>query len=507
VLPTRFLWRATILQVIVFVSGGVLLALEIVASRVVAPYFGNSIYVWGSLIGVFLAALSLGYFVGGRIATRWPSWGPFLGLVLAAGVCIYPIPHVAGDILGAIAAHDYGPRANPIAGATALFFLPSALLGTISPYAVRLSARSVEGVGNVAGVLYALSTLGSIVGTLLAAFVLISMFGVRSIVQILGATEMALALLGFLWTRRVPAAAGTAAIIAAVVAAGSVVPPDGPDVIYARDTIYHRISVSDEGEYRYLKLDRYWQSAVDRRAPQHTVFQYTDYLHLGVLFVPAVRRVLFVGMGGGTGPSRFYRDYPQARIDVVEIDPAVVATARRYFDLPDGPRLAVHVQDGRLWIRRTADRYDLIVLDAYLIDTIPFHLATREFYESAAAHLAPGGAVVSNVIGAIRGPQSPLFRAFDKTFRSVFPAVYVFPVGGGGDEGLENIIMVGTSGPEQTRAEVLARAERAVARGQIRIDGFVRDAGDLYDGPIETGDVPLLTDDYAPTDVLVAAGR
>jgi len=490
----------------VFVSGGVLLALEIVASRVVAPYFGNSVYVWGSLIGVFLAALSLGYFLGGRIATRWPTWGPFLVLVLAAGACIYPIPHVADGVLGAIAARDYGPRANPLAATMSLFFLPSALLGTISPYAVRLSARSVEGVGNVAGVLYALSTLGSIAGTLLAAFVLISTFGVRSIVQMLGATEMVLALLGFLWWRRIRAATAAAAVIAVVLAATSTVPADGSDVIYARDTIYHRITVSDEGNDRYLKLDQYWQSAVDRSAPGHTVFPYTDYLHLGVLFVPQVRRVLFVGMGGGTAPGRFYREYPQARIDVVEIDPAVVATARRFFDLPNDPRLAVHVQDGRLWIRRTAERYDLIVLDAYLIDTIPFHLATREFYENAAAHLTPGGAVVSNVIGAVQGPQSPLFRAFDKTFRSVFPAVYVFPVGGGGD-GLQNIIIVGTSGPPLNRADVLARARSAVALGRVRIDGLVRDAADLYDSPIETRDVPILTDDYAPTDVLAAAGR
>ncbi len=490
-----------------FTSGGVLLALEIVASRVVAPYFGNSIYVWGSLIGVFLAALSLGYFLGGRIATRWPAWGPFLGLVLAAGLCIYPIPHLAGGVLGAIAARDYGPRANPLMGATALFFLPSVLLGTISPYAVRLSARSVEGVGNVAGVLYALSTLGSIAGTLLAAFVLISAFGVRTIVHILGVTEAALAVLGFVWSRRLRAAGVAAAVTAAVLAGTAAVPPDGPDVVYARDTIYHRITVSDEGDYRYLKLDRYWQSAVDRRAPADTVFPYTDYLHLGVLFVPAVRRVLFVGMGGGTAPTRFYHDYPRARIDVVEIDPAVVATARRFFALPDDPRVSVHVQDGRLWMRRTPDRDDLIVLDAYLIDTIPFHLATREFYESAAAHLAPGGAVVSNVIGAIRGPQSRLFRAFYKTFRAVFPSVYVFPVGGGAGEGLQNIILIGATGPVLSPADIQARARHAVADRTVRISGFTRDAADLYTGPIETQDVPLLTDDYAPTDLLVASGR
>jgi spermidine synthase len=491
-------------ELIVFTSGGVLLALEIVASRVVAPYFGNSVYVWGSLIGVFLAALSLGYFLGGRAATRWPAWGPFLALVFAAGACIFPIPHVAGTVLGWIAIRDYGPRASPLAGSTALFFAPSVLLGTVAPYAIRLRTRSVEGVGNVAGMLYALSTLGSIVGTLLAAFVLIPTVGVHTIIQILGATEMGLALLGWLWARRSGTAAGTAVAIAAVLSIAGAVPTDGPDVVYARDTVYHRITVSDEGAVRYLKLDRYWQSARDRNAPWRTVFAYTDYLHLALVFHPEIDRALFVGMGGGTAPGRFYDDYPGARIDVVEIDPAVVETARRFFALPSGPRLAVHVQDGRLWLRRTSDRYDLIVLDAYLIDTIPFHLATREFYEETTAHLTAGGVVASNVIGAIRGPRSRLFRAIYKTFRSVFRSVYVFPVGGGPSDALQNIILVGTSGPRLGRAEVLARAARFVRRGQVHIQGFVRDAGDLYDGPIQTRDVPLLTDDYAPTDTLIA---
>jgi spermidine synthase len=485
----------------------VLLALEIVASRVVAPYFGNSVYVWGSLIGVFLAALSVGYYAGGRIATRWPQPGPFLVLVLAGGAATFPIPHAADAVLAAIAGRDFGPRWGPLLGSTALFFVPAVLMATVSPYAIRLKARTVEGVGNVAGVLYALSTLGSIVGTLLAAFVLISWLGVHSIIQLLGGIEMGLAVAGFLWLRRALPAAAAAGTLAAVLVLASAVPPDGPDVIYARDTVYHRITVSDEGTLRYLRLDRYWQSGRDRAAPLRTVFSYTDYLHLPLALVPHPRRVLFVGMGGGTAPSRFYHDYPGLRIDVVEIDPAVVATARRFFGLPGAPRLAVHVQDGRLWLRRTAERYDLIVLDAYLIDTIPFHLATREFYAEAAARLAPGGAVAANVIGATRGPESRLFRAIDKTFASVFPAVYVFPVDGESDGAPQNIIIVGTAGPRLDRGRFVARAREAVASGRVTIGGFADDAATLVEHPIDTHDVPLLTDDFAPTDVLAAPPR
>ncbi len=484
-----------------------LLALEIVASRIVAPFFGNSVYVWGSLIGVFLAALSLGYYLGGRIATRWPQPGPFLALVLAGGAATYPIPHVAGLVLGEVAARDLGPRWGPLLGSTALFFVPAVLMATVSPYAVRLKARTVEGVGNVAGVLYALSTLGSIAGTLLAAFVLISWLGVRSIIQVLGVVEMALAVLGFAWARRAVPAAAAAGTLALIAVLASAVPPDGADVVYARDTVYHRITVSNEGAIRYLRLDRYWQSGRDRSAPLRTVFAYTDYLHLPLALIPRARRVLFVGMGGGTAPSRFFHDYPDVRIDVVEIDPAVADTAARFFDLPRGPRLTVHIQDGRLWLRRSADRYDLIVLDAYLIDTIPFHLATHEFYTEAAARLAPGGAVAANVIGALRGPQSRLFRAIDKTFASVFPAVYVFPVGGDAGESLQNIIVVGTAGPRLDARAVREHAERAAASGRVTIAGFVEDAATLVSRPVDTADVPLLTDDFAPTDVLAAPRR
>jgi len=478
-----------------------------VASRVIAPYFGNSVYVWGSLIGVFLAALSVGYFLGGRISTRWPEIGPFLALVFLAGAATYPIPHFSDAVLGQIAARDFGPRGNPLLGSTALFFIPSALMATISPYAVRLRAKSVEGVGGVAGMLYALSTLGSIVGTLLAAFVLISTFGVRSIIQILGATEMCLAVVGLVWARRAGAAAGAALGTTVVLLLTGGGPAAAAGVIHAQDTVYHRIAVSDEGQVRYLRLDNYWQSARDLADPLRTVFPYTDYLHLPVVFAQGFQRVLFVGMGGGTTPSRFYHDYPRAAIEVVEIDPAVVATARQLFALPDEARLQVHVLDGRLWLRRTSERYDLIILDAYLIDTIPFHLATREFYQAASARLTPTGVVASNVIGAVRGPESRFFRAIYKTFRSVFPHVYVFPVGGGVPESLRNIILVGAGDPPLTRSEILSRAAAAERSGAVRIEGFSRDAGTLLDTPIDVHDVPVLTDDYAPTDALIAPSR
>lgn len=481
------------------------MALEIVASRVLAPVFGNSIYVWGSLIGVFLTALSVGYWIGGQVADRFPHYGVFSGLVFLAGLLIVPIPAIAPRLLEWITLADLGPRAGPLLAATVLFFPASLVMGMVSPFAVRLAARTVQTVGNTAGRLYALSTLGSIVGCFVAAFWLISVLGVREIVFLLGLVEMAMAALGFaVWRRLLPASVAAAAVLVVGLVLPRAFPADPPEVIYARDTVYHRITVSDEGGVRYLKLDHYWQSAMDLGDPQRTVFRYADYMHAGMLFAPEPERVLLIGMGGGTIPKQYLTYYPQVRMDIVDIDPQVIEVARRYFRVPVGSRLRAFAEDGRQFVRRSPGRYDQILMDAYLRDTIPFHLATREFFQEVRATLTPRGVFVMNVIGALSGPQSRLFRAIYRTLRDVFLAVYVFPVEfgtGGVPEALRNIIVVGAQTPPEPPEAVRARYARL--RDRIRVPGFDAVVGDLYTRPIPADDVPLLSDNYAPVDALI----
>ncbi len=482
-----------------------LLALEIIASRIIAPVFGNSIYVWGSLIGVFLAALAAGYAVGGRVADRWPSPAIFAAVIFLAGLLVVPIPLVASGVLPAA---EFGPRAGPLAASLILFFLPAAVMGMVSPFAIRLRARAVATIGNVAGALYAVSTLGGIAGTLLASFVLLAVLSVSGIVHLLGATLLALALAFWVAHRRVRLAGGAAvaALLVAAVPVLRVPPPAVEGLRYERDTVYHRITVTDEGGLRYLKLDNYWQSGLDVADPRRTVFAYTDFMHLPVLFNPQARRVLMIGLGGGTVPTRYAQDYRQMRITVVELDPAVVGVARRYFDVPIGDRLQVVPQDGRLFVTRAAGRYDILLLDAYLIDTIPFHLATREFLEAAKAHLEPGGVLGSNVIGALDGPRSGLFRAIYKTLASVFPTVYVFPVEWGqvdSPQTLRNIILVATDRPRLTPGQVREAAARARVVPGVTLPRFEEAVRDLYEAHIRTADVPVLTDDFAPVETLI----
>lgn len=485
-----------------------LLALEIVASRILAPHLGNSVYVWGALIGVFLAALASGYFLGGVLADRRPARGTFAGVVFLAGLLVFPIPALSPPVFARILAAGSGPRAAPLLAAVLLFFLPAAVMAMISPFAVRLRVRTVATIGNVAGALYALSTVGSIAGTLLAAFVLIAVMSVEGIVYLLGAVEMGLGMLLWLAGRRLVAAAAGAIVAAAafigVAAAPGSEQPEG--LRFVRDTAYHRITVNDDAGVRFLKLDAYWQSGMDLADPRRTVFAYSDYLHLPLVFRPEARRVLFVGLGGGTTPKRYHEDYAQMNIDVVEIDPAVVAVARRFFGVPQDARLRLFAQDGRLFVARARERYDIVILDAYLIDTIPFHLATREFFASVRAHLPPDGVLASNIIGALDGPRSGFFRAVYKTLRQVFPAVYVFPVDWaryGGEASLRNIIVVADQRPPLSAQTVRAAAARARSAAGVTLPRFEEAAGDLYTRPLRTDDVPVLTDDFAPVELLV----
>ncbi len=497
-----------ILELIVFVSGAVLLSLEIVASRVLAPYFGNSIYVWGSLIGVFLAALSLGYAYGGRLADRRPSTAVFSSVVFAAGLLTVPIPWLAPPLLEALAASEVVPPAlKPLASAVALFGVPSVVMGMVSPFAVRLRADAVGTMGTTAGNLYALSTIGSIAGTLGTSFILINHLGVRTLIQVLGFTLLVIAVLGWLAARR-PLAATVGAVVTALLAIGvartAAAAPSA--LVYSRDTVYHRITVWDDGPLRYLKLDNFIHTGLDRDQPRRSVYVYADYLHLPRLFVPDPRRVFLIGLGGGTIPIRWVADYPSVTMDVAEIDPEVVTAAERYFGLERGTRLRVSAEDGRQHLRRTATAYDVILIDACLIDAIPFHLATRDFFALTRARLAPGGMVAMNVIGALSGPGSKLFPAIHKTMREVFRTVYVFPVYLDKDPEPthpRNIIVLATDEPALSREEIARRARALVADGSVSVENFVQAADNLYELPVDSAEVPVMTDDFAPVDALV----
>ncbi len=505
-----------VLRVVVFGSGAVLMGLQIVGSRLIAPFFGSSVYVWGALISIFLGALSVGYYLGGKVADRWPAPRLLAALLAGAGLTILSLTLIARPVLSAFDAWGLGPRMSPMLASIVLFSVPSVLMGTTSPFAIKLVADNLARVGSSAGGLYALSTMGSIAGTIGTAFFLIPALGVRTILHLLGGTLIALALTLAASTRHrtglVPAAAG--ALIAALLAASQGVALAAPvrlptyRVVFEKDSAYHQISVVEDGLNRYLRFNRSFQGGMVLRDPHESPFLYTSYAHLAHVFHSGIRRALLVGLGAGSIPKRFTRDYGEVAFDSIEIDPAVVDVAKRFFEVREDARHRIAIQDGRVFIRRSEARYDLIVLDAYFAEGIPFHLATREFLEQVRDRLAPGGIVVSNIIGALDGPQSRLFRALYKTYSRVFPGLYPFPTAFGLDRNAtetRTIILVAAGRAGMQAEEIAAAAQRLRAEKRVRLP-LDRYAKDYYDRRVPTDDVPLLTDDYAPVDILPVYG-
>jgi spermidine synthase len=279
----------------------------------------------------------------------------------------------------------------------------------------------------------------------------------------------------------------------------------GFTIVHTKDSQYHRIAVVEDDDTRYLRFDSSFQSGMYKAEPFRTRFEYTDYLQLPLAYRPDTKRILYIGLGGGSAPKRTWRDFPAARIDVVELDPEVRDIAYEYFALPRDPRLRVDVEDGRRFLARNEGPWDAIVVDAFYSDSIPFHLATREFLELARSRLAPGGIVTSNIIGAVRGANSRLFRSMLRTYRAVFPTVAIHPVLLAGDrdlEGIRNVILVAGEGAAPSKEFLQERWAELRKQSPAAPDLTVA-IRNRVDGAVSTEDVPVLTDDYAPTDALL----
>lgn len=496
-----------LLYIVVFVSGAVLMALEIVGSRVLAPYFGSSIFVWGSLISVVMTALSIGYYWGGWLSARQPSYGKLLTLLAIPGVLIFFLPFVYPSVNEWIAGNDFGTRLNPLIACSLLFLLPGVFLGTISPYVIRLAATQLHTVGSTAGTLYAVSTCGSICGTLLTAFYLIPALGVSNIIHTLGITLVCLSLVvvPLIRLHRVSLARAVATVS---VVFGSInmgwAPFAWTKTILQKDTFYHRIRIEEDDEARYMYFDRTLQSAMTLKEPAALRLIYSRYTSLGFTFRPDAKKILIIGLGGGSIPKKLNKEFPNLEIDAVEIDPEVIKMAKDHFNVKESKNLRVHAQDGRLFLTRTQAQYDIILLDAYFTDAMPFHLATKQFFELAQKRLTPNGIVVANLISAVTGPAGKIARAFVRTQRQIFPQTYIFAARRPDNvslDSIQNVIVIATR--DKQRLEIKEIVKRATALDKGLFPDPIQDIAVAYFDKQLPEDVPILTDDYAPTDNLL----
>jgi len=579
------------LRPLVFICGMVFMSMELLGGALIAPYFGSNIFVWGGVITVFLAALSVGYRTGGWLADRSPRMMTLATVVVAAGISTLLIPLAAPMVCSSLYSLSFGPSLNlirPLLACLILFAVPTVLFAMVAPFAVRLATEQVGEVGGVAGRLYALSTLGNMVGIMATTYVLIALIGKTWLLLGAGFISVAVAVFAVMANNRArgetrqPVMVSIMLLLAVLALAWVPKPPlvpliDGDEtwegtyeaagkvwnvighktvpsyfllrrIAVERESPYHHIAVMEQmklpvgepirtlegrdihvgntmdfGNRRDLRFDQYIESSVlltddasAIRRPYTSGTTYSDMLHLPLVFNPDAKDILIVGGGGGVVPVIFKELYPDARIDVVEIDPVVADVAIKWFGMELDDRLRLHVQDGRMFIHNATKKYDAVLLDAYTAGgRIPAHLTTREFLTEVRNRVRPRGVVLMNVISAVEGPASRLFRAELKTFREVFgpDSVYVFPkeqYASWDPQRSRNIMLLATGSAEPrrwSREDVVRESERLLAAGRLKMPSLPRYAGQMLTpaqlNSVRQDDVPLLTDDYAPVDMMM----
>jgi len=499
--------QRTPIYLVAFVTGAIVMSFEMLGSRYLNPYFGSGIYTWASLISTVLAALCVGYFIGGLVADRHPSATVLGATVVIGSAYVLALPLFSERLLEAALAAVDDVRTGSLAAAFAILFVPVTFLGMYSPFGIRLLLQSPESSGRVSGTVYGVSTAGSIVGTLGTTFFLIPTIGTRAITLALGVAGILSGLLLILLPRRVAPALVALALLAAPAArAEDLIDPairadmlKRPDGRIARtETEYNDIFITKRGDMLtmsfQLKGFDYTESVANLTDPDDLPVRYTQVMTLGVAYPAEPKRVLMIGLGGGSISTYLGRFMPELEIDTVEVDPGVIQAAKRYFGVKDSARVRYLEGDGRVLLNRRRETYDLILVDAFHGGYVPFHLLTKEFYELIRQRLAPGGAAAFNIHDGTKLYASTLL-----TLRTVFGGVHLYPSGTG------EVITVVTAGPPPSAEDLARRAAALQEKAKFRFalpDLLARRTE--KSGATQTGE--LLTDDFAPVNLYDTIG-
>lgn len=414
--------------IITFIASFCILVIEIVAGRILAPFVGVSLYTWTSIIGVVLAGISLGAFLGGKIADRFPEKKTLGWLLLLSGLATLLISPVTNIVAGYSFPTSLMVRILIVTALT--FFIPSCILGMISPVVVKLVIRSVEKVGDIVGKIYAVSTFGSILGTFAAGFFLLSWMGTRQILLMMGTILILTSLAwGSLFRTRKPAL--ILVLVPSFLIWGvydfAYKPHLTADTSYYKESDYYTIKVKDtvkqggKTKLKALVLDNLLHSYVDIADPLHIEYKY-EKIYAEVLrwkfAKDAAFRTLTIGGGGYTFPRYMEAYYPNAQVDVVEIDPEVTRVAYSRLGLPHNTRIRSYNTDGRWYVMNCRDKYDVIFIDAYNDLSIPYHLTTKEFAGMLKDLLIPGGIIMTNIIDNFQ--KGAFLPSYMRTWKEVF---------------------------------------------------------------------------------------
>ncbi len=503
-------YKAIQANAVVFITSFCTLVVELVASRILAPYAGVSLYTWTSVIGVVLAGISCGAYLGGRIADRYPRSSTLGWLLFLSGLGAFAISPLT-NVLGPIRFHS--TLMIQILLITALiFFVPSCLLGMISPVVIKLRLASLAHTGSVVGKIYAFSTLGSILGTFATGFILISWMGTRNVLFAMGAILVLSApVFGGYFLKKSNLFAFFALLIGLLSAfyGSAFTPPQEEGTVLFKESNYYTIqlkksSSGDEPHVVTLYIDNLTHSCTDLNNPFHLVYRYIRAYEEVVRWQAMKResfRTLFIGGGGYTFPRFIEAKYPKADIDVVEIDSEVIRVSLTQLGVPKTTRIRTFNMDARWFVmtRKEIETYDFIFMDAFNDLSVPYHLTTREFSLQLKKLLKPDGILLANVIDSFeKGKFLPSYaRTLQETFgQENVHLITVSPIDS--DIGVSNFIVIAS--PQRLNTDDFVRtlkntADEAISHvmPQDRVRQYLRERFSV-----------ILTDAYVPVDNLIA---
>ncbi len=510
---TPFLWP------IIFICGVASIAVEMCASRLIQPYFGDSLIIWACIIGFIIIYLSIGYYLGGRLGDRFPRPNFLYQLTGLAAFALGLIPVLSTPIFN-IASDGFRTADGllffgSLLGIIVLFAIPVILLGCVSPFAVRLLVKNVRNAGRIAGKVSSLSTVGSILGSFLPVLVLIPTFGTRTTLYIFSLTLLVFSTIGLFMTlrRRAPIFAGLTIVILVMAAflTLNIKTANNGTLLAEKESAYNYIQVIKRDNGRIDLVLNEGHAVHSIYNPNQVLtggpwdqYMITPFFNAGIT-EKDVKSMLMIGLGAGTVPKQLTKAYGnQVKIDGVEIDPEIIAMGKKYFDMNE-PNLNPIAEDGRYALITSSKKYDIIGVDAYKQPYIPFHLTTKEFFQQVRDHLTPNGVAVINAgTPAVSNKiDYRLAETLAQTMKSVYPNVYMINLFK--SSGYYNTIVVATNQP--TSLDNFKKNIQQIVTNDLikQVGQKALDTGsiDEWTGKTEGQQPIILTDDLAPVERII----
>lgn len=477
------------LEIIVFLSGAIGMGLELIAARVLSPYVGSSNVVWTSIIGIILASMSLGYWIGGKKADKNANIDILSKIILTSALFTSAIPLLETAIVKQLAGMVGNLIIAAILCAIIVFSIPSFLLAMVSPFAVKIKSKEDDEIGTLSGRISSLSTIGSIVGTFLMGFVLIPNIGVSNIN--IGVT-LTLVIMSIISREKkdkkyICSTIILVCIMMVLMLLGKwIFKLSNPNILLDTDSQYSRIWVkeiqTEQGTYKTLQVDTGLESYINTETGEMGA-KYLRFYDLFEYFNKDAKSTLLIGGAAYTYPIHYLQKYTDKTIDVIEIDDKMTQIAVEQFGLNiNDKRLKVYNQDGRSYLNYSQNKYDTILIDAFKGLNAPFELTTYEALTNAKNMLNENGIVFTNIIASIEGEDSDFIEYEYATYKAVFDDVKIFFVSNKDRTDKQNLILVGIKGnPEIDET----KASEYWQYLDMEVTDFKTDK-------------PIVTDDFAP---------